>query len=127
MLKASTNSLPSPLNLYLKKVDNVHNCTTCSSIHKNYFLPCFKTKKTQRSIKFQGVSIWNKIDLDIRKLHYKIFCNKEQENSIAKILLKKKYTNSFSATTCFVTVTLKVVFVAYSFFFFLSFSCFLEL
>ena len=44
--KASTNSLPSPLNLYLKKVDNVHNCATRSSIHKNYFLPRFKTKKT---------------------------------------------------------------------------------
>ena len=85
MHKASRNSLPSPLNLYFKKVDNVHNCATRSSIHKNYFLPRFKTnKKTQCSIKFQGVSIWNKIDLDIRKLHYKKFCNKYK-----KILLQK--------------------------------------
>ena len=76
MHKVSTNSLPSPLNFYFKKVDNVHNCATRSSFHKNYFLSQFKTKKTQRSIKFQGVSIWNKINLEIRKLHYKKFCNK---------------------------------------------------
>ena len=45
MHKASTNSLPSPLNLYFKKVDNVHICAIRSSFHKNYFLPRFKTKK----------------------------------------------------------------------------------
>ena len=56
MHKAFTNCLPSPLNIYFKKVDNVHHCPTRSSFHKNYFLPRFK-KKTQRSIKFQGVSI----------------------------------------------------------------------
>ena len=85
MHKASTNSLPSPLNLYFKKVDKVHNCATRSSFHKNYFLPRFKTKKTQRSIKFQSVLIWNKIDLEIRKLHYKKFCNKY------KTILLQKY------------------------------------
>ena len=76
MHKASTNSLPSPLNLYFKNVDNVHNCVTRGSFHKNYFLPRFKTKKTQRSIMFQGVSIWNKINLEIKKLRNKKFCNK---------------------------------------------------
>ena len=60
MHKASTNSLPSPLNLYFKKVDNVHNCATRSSFHKNYFLPRFKTKKklnAQLSFKVYPVGI----------------------------------------------------------------------
>ena len=52
MHKASTNSLPSRLNLYLKKVDNVHNCATRSSFHKNYFLPRFKTKKLNAQLRF---------------------------------------------------------------------------
>ena len=51
---------------------------------KTIFSPDSKQKKTQRSIKFQGVCIWNKIDLDIRKLHDKKFCNKYK-----KILLQK--------------------------------------
>ena len=85
MHKASTNSLPSPLNLYFKNIDNVHNCATRGSIQNNYFLPRFKTKKTQRSIKFQGVFTWNKINLEIRKLHYKKFCSKY------KTLLLQKY------------------------------------
>ena len=56
---------------------------------KTIFYPDLKQKKTQRSIKFQGVSIWNKIDLEIRKLQHKKICN-----TIAKILLKKKHTNT---------------------------------
>ena len=85
MHKASTNSLPSPLNLHFTKVDNVHNCATRICFHENYFLPRFKTKKrTQRSVKFQGVSIWNKIDLEIRKLHYKKFCNKYKTSLLQK-------------------------------------------
>ena len=55
---------------------NVHICATRSSFLKIIFSPDLKQKKTQRSIKFQDVSIWNKIDLDTRKLHYKKFCNK---------------------------------------------------
>ena len=49
------------------------------------FSPDLKQKKTQRSIKFRGVSIWNKINLEIRKLHYKKFCDKY------KTILLQKY------------------------------------
>ena len=52
MHKASTNSLPSPLNLYFKKVDNVHNRATRSSFHKKYFFPRFKTKKINAQLNF---------------------------------------------------------------------------
>ena len=50
MHKASSNSLPSPLNLYSKKIDNVHNCATHSSFHKNYFLPRFKKKQKNSTL-----------------------------------------------------------------------------
>ena len=53
MHKASTNSLPSPLNLYFKKVDNVHNCATRSSFHKNYFLADLKQKKLNAQLSFK--------------------------------------------------------------------------
>ena len=53
MHKASTNYLLSPLNLYFEKLDNVHNCATHSSFHKNYFLPRFKAKKINAQLSFK--------------------------------------------------------------------------
>ena len=85
MHKASTNSLPSSLNLYFKKVDNVHNCATRSFFHKNYFLPRFKTKKLNAQLSFKVYPFGIKSILKKENCITKNFCNKY------KTILLRKY------------------------------------
>ena len=44
-----------------------HITCTRLSTNDNYFLPRYKTKKVQRSLKYQGAKLWNSISNEIKK------------------------------------------------------------
>ena len=57
------------LTTFFKLVKDSHNRRTRSTHSYQLMIPLFKTNKTQRSIKYTGPSIWNKIPIEIRQLN----------------------------------------------------------
>ena len=61
MFKFQAKQLPSSFLDYFKLTNAIHAKQTRSSTSDSYFLPCYKTIKLQRSIKYQGAKQWNPI------------------------------------------------------------------
>ena len=56
MFKFKMKMLPDQFSNYFMKASN----------HNNYFIPHFKSSKTQRSIKYQGPLVWNSLDTSLK-------------------------------------------------------------
>ena len=67
MFKFQAKQLPSSFLDYFKLTNAIHAKQTRSSTSDSYFLPCYKTIKLQRSIKYQGAKQWNPISNEIKK------------------------------------------------------------
>ena len=52
VLKFKYNKLPSTFKNYFEATSNIHGKNTTSSSLDNFFLPYYRTNKSQKSIKF---------------------------------------------------------------------------
>jgi len=50
---------------YFHYVKDISSCNSRIAERNDFYLPLFKTKRTQQSIKFLGVKIWNEIPVNI--------------------------------------------------------------
>ena len=63
------NTLPQSFSNFFAKVGQVNTRTTRSSSNPiNLYIPCYKSNRIQRSIKYQGVKVWNSIPVEIQNL-----------------------------------------------------------
>ena len=63
------NTLPQSFSNFFAKVGQVNTRTTRSSSNpNNLYIPCYKSNRIQRSIKYQGVKVWNSIPVEIQNL-----------------------------------------------------------
>ena len=62
------NTLPQSFSNFFTKVGQVNTRPTRSSNLNNLYIPCYKTNRIQRSIKYQGVKVWNSIPVEIQNL-----------------------------------------------------------
>ena len=66
MFKFKMKMLPDQFSNYFMKTCQVYQKFTRASNHNNYFIPHFKSSKTQRSIKYQGPLAWNSLDTSLK-------------------------------------------------------------
>ena len=59
--------LPRKFNNYFNFTSNTHEKYTGGSSYDNYFLPFYRNKKLQRSIKYQGPKTWNSLESSLKK------------------------------------------------------------
>jgi len=77
MFKFKIKQLPSNFINYFSQLKIMHTKNTRSLQSNNYFLPRYKAFKLQRSIKYQGVKLWNNIENKLKILNsIKSFKNK---------------------------------------------------
>ena len=69
MFKFQAKQLPSSLLDYFKLTNAIHAKQTRSSTNDNYFLPCYKMMKLQRSIEHQGAKLWNSMVIRSKNQH----------------------------------------------------------
>ena len=65
--KSKNNLLPLPFQNYFSNTCNINKQLTRGSPNCNFFLPFCRTKKLQRSIKYQGSKVWNSLSLELKK------------------------------------------------------------
>jgi len=86
MFNYKSKNLTLPLsNIFLTSSD-IHHYNTRSTTHGNYYIPRFNSTRTLKSLKFQGVKIWNDIPQHLKSLSF--FNFKKQYKSH----LLKKYS-----------------------------------
>ena len=73
MNQFSDKSLPAPFEKYFTRITFVHCHSTRTSEPNDYFLPHFSTSRSQRSIRFFGVKLWNSIPCKFKNLSLKKF------------------------------------------------------
>lgn len=66
MYKFLNNNLPEPFSDYYHKVSSVHSLNTRRSASNSFYLPRFKRKGTQNSIKYTGIKIWEELPTEIK-------------------------------------------------------------
>ena len=68
MHKFHNNKLPLSFSRYFVRIAEIHSANTRrSTTGLKYYIPQYKTNRLQRSIKYVGVKIWNKIPDSIKK------------------------------------------------------------
>ena len=70
------NQLPAAFADYFTALSNVHEHNTRSSTKSNFFVPRFSLSKSQNSLKYKGVVIWNSIPQILRDSSYETFKTK---------------------------------------------------
>ena len=65
--KFKNNLVSLPFQNYFSNTCNVHKQTTRGSTKYNFFLPFCRTRKLQRSIKYQGSKVWNSLSLELKE------------------------------------------------------------
>ena len=86
MYKFHNQLLPTAFHSFFTKVTNIHKYNTRLAAKRSYYLPFVRTNYGKFNIRFQGPSIWNCIDKDI-KLSSKAMFKKKHSSPISK----KKY------------------------------------
>ena len=65
------NTLPQSFSDFFFKASEISGRTTRSSGNRlSLYIPRYNTNRLQRSIKYQGVKIWNSIPLNIQNLPF---------------------------------------------------------
>ena len=65
MFKFTISKLPSMFNSYFTYTSSIHHYSTRSSI-SGFAMPSVRTKIRQKSIKYQGPFVWNKLSAEIK-------------------------------------------------------------
>ena len=64
MHRVHNNTLPTPLMTFFDDVNNDLILNTRSRIRKKIKVPLFESSRTQKSVKYQGVTLWNSQSLN---------------------------------------------------------------
>ena len=77
MFRHTRYNIPERFCSFFKNISSIHIRTTRSSSNRrNYYLPCYRSNKLQRSLKYQGVKIWNSLPNNLKeKMVYTVFKN----------------------------------------------------
>ena len=78
MYKYHNELLPIAFYYFFTRVANIHNYNTRLAAKQSYYLPFVRTNHGKFNIRFQGPSIWNSIDDDIKLLSISMFKKKMQ-------------------------------------------------
>ena len=74
MHKFHNNKLPVSFSQYFNRIAAIHSVHTRSNTSGlTYYIPQYKTTRLQRSLKYTGVKIWNKIPTWIKTKSYSQF------------------------------------------------------
>ena len=85
------NQVPSLFNNYFQRVNEVSQRSTRQSVNKlSLYIPRYPTTKLQRSIRYQGVNIWNSIPTEIKSLNLQLF------KTVSKHCFCPSMTNKFN-------------------------------
>ena len=75
-------TLPIPLINLFDNVKNDLNLNSKSRTQEKLKVPLFKSSKTQKSVKYQGVTLWNSLSLSFKKLSFFKFSTEYKSNHI---------------------------------------------
>ena len=73
MHHVQNKSLRSPIMNFFDDVKNDLNLNTRSRTREKLTVLLFKSSKTQKSLKYQGVTLWNLLSLNLKKLSFQNF------------------------------------------------------
>ena len=73
MHHVQNKTLPTLLMSFFDDVKNDLNLNTRSRTREKLKVPLFKLSRTQKSVKYQGVTSWNSLSLNLKKFFSKIF------------------------------------------------------
>ena len=82
MLYVQNKTLPTPLLKIFDDVKNDLNLNTRSRTREKLKVPLFKSSRTQKSVKYQGVTLWNSLSLNLKKLSFQKFSTEYKSNLI---------------------------------------------
>ena len=82
MHHVQNKTLPTPLLKIFDDVKNDLNLNTRSRTQEKLKVPFFKSSRTQKSVKYQGVSLWNSLSLNLKKLSFQKFSIEYKSNLI---------------------------------------------
>ena len=86
MHQYSKNMLPHCFSTFFSSLSKIHDRQSRSKSKNNLYLPKFSTCRCQRSLRFQGVKIWNSLNAHLKKQSHKKF----------KISLKNHFLESYA-------------------------------
>ena len=66
MFQYHEGKLPRIFTKYLSKLDRKHKYETRLRDAKNYFLPRFNLKETQKQLRFTGTKIWSQVPNNLK-------------------------------------------------------------
>ena len=84
MYKLHNELLPISFHSFFTRVTNIHNYNTRLAAKQSYYLPFVRTNYGKFNIRFQGPSIWNSIDNDIKLLSIYQCLRKKCKSNILK-------------------------------------------
>ena len=73
MHHVQNKTLPRPLLNFFDDVKNDLNLNTRSRTREKLKVPLFKSSRTQKSVKYQGVTLWNSLSLNLKNYLFKNF------------------------------------------------------
>ena len=82
MHHVQNKSLPTPLMNFFDDVKNDINLNTRSRTREKLKVPLFKSSRTQKSVKYQGVTLCNSLSLNLKKLSLRKFSTEYKSNLI---------------------------------------------
>ena len=88
MYKFHNQLLPTAFHSFFTKVTNIHKYTTRLAAKQSYYLPFVRTNYGKFNIRFQGPSIWNCIDKDIKLSSKAMFKKKIKTQYLKKYYLR---------------------------------------
>ena len=82
MYKYHNQLLPSVFNSFFTKISQIHTYNTKLGAKQSYYLPKARTNYGIFNIRFQGPSVWNSIDEDIKLSSLSLFKKKMKQHFI---------------------------------------------
>ena len=82
MHHVQNKTLPTRLLKFFDDVKNDLNLNTRSRTQEKLKVPRFKSSRTQKSVKYQGVTLWNSPLLNLKKLSFQKFSTEYKSNLI---------------------------------------------
>ena len=103
MYKFHNQLLPTAFHSFFTKVTNIHKYNTRLAAKQSYYLPFVRTNNDKFNIRFQGPSIWNCIDKDLKSSSKAMFKKKIQAQYLKKILASPQF-NIFKAVLLYLLI-----------------------
>ena len=82
MHRAESKNLPENFENYFTRIENMHSYNLRSVKQKTFYTKATNTAKYKNWLTNSGVTLWQSIPTDMKKLSYKNFANKFKQNVI---------------------------------------------